>query len=55
MCIQNKLGHYAIHTVAFAGAKEAMELVLEIGKLIWYCYSTNSPLQIFSQPIHHAV
>lgn len=34
MCIQNKLGHYAIHTVAFAGAKEAMELVLEIGKWI---------------------
>ncbi|KTG06155.1 hypothetical protein cypCar_00031499 [Cyprinus carpio] len=32
MCIQNKLGHYAIHTVAFAGAKEAMELVLKIGK-----------------------
>ncbi|KTF76034.1 hypothetical protein cypCar_00041207, partial [Cyprinus carpio] len=32
MCIQNKLGHYAIHTVAFAGAKEAMEMVLEIGK-----------------------
>uniref|UniRef100_A0A8C2J1T4 Transient receptor potential cation channel, subfamily A, member 1b n=1 Tax=Cyprinus carpio TaxID=7962 RepID=A0A8C2J1T4_CYPCA len=30
MCIQNKLGHYAIHTVAFAGAKEAMELVLKI-------------------------
>ncbi|CAM4721838.1 unnamed protein product [Leuciscus chuanchicus] len=32
MCLQNKLGHYAIHTVAFAGAKEAMELVLKIGE-----------------------
>ncbi|XP_051542893.1 transient receptor potential cation channel subfamily A member 1-like [Myxocyprinus asiaticus] len=32
MCRQNKLGHYAIHTVAFAGAKESMELVLKIGE-----------------------
>lgn len=35
MCLQNKLGHYAIHTVAFAGAKEAMELVLKIGKQVF--------------------
>ncbi|XP_051970094.1 transient receptor potential cation channel subfamily A member 1-like isoform X1 [Xyrauchen texanus] len=32
MCRQNKLGHYAIHTAAFAGAKEAMEQVLKIGE-----------------------
>ncbi|XP_065151103.1 transient receptor potential cation channel subfamily A member 1b [Paramisgurnus dabryanus] len=32
MCRQNKLGHYVIHTVAFAGAKEAMELALKIGE-----------------------
>ncbi|KAA0704824.1 Transient receptor potential cation channel subfamily A member 1 [Triplophysa tibetana] len=32
MCSQNKLGHYAIHTVAFAGAKESMEMALKIGE-----------------------
>jgi len=43
MCLQNKLGHYAIHIVAFAGAKEAMEMVLKIGKHVQYSCCINSP------------
>lgn len=31
MCKQNKLGHFAIHAAAFAGARRAMELVLRQG------------------------
>ncbi|KAM9436779.1 transient receptor potential cation channel subfamily A member 1-like isoform 2-T2 [Clarias gariepinus] len=32
LCHQNKLGHYAIHTVAFSGAKDAMEVLLRKGE-----------------------
>ncbi|KAI4880444.1 hypothetical protein NFI96_000308 [Prochilodus magdalenae] len=32
LCHQNKLGHFAIHAVAFAGAKEAMEVILQKGE-----------------------
>ncbi|XP_073796424.1 transient receptor potential cation channel subfamily A member 1b isoform X1 [Danio rerio] len=57
MCIQNKLGHYPIHTVAFAGAKEAMEMVLKIGEEL----GVSSTLHINyldkskSTPLHLAV
>lgn len=29
--MQNKLGHFAVHAAAFAGAKEAMEVILKAG------------------------
>ncbi|XP_059390620.1 transient receptor potential cation channel subfamily A member 1-like [Carassius carassius] len=57
MCIQNKLGHYAIHTVAFAGAKEAMELVLKIGEELGLSTSLhiNYLDKTKSTPLHLAV
>uniref|UniRef100_A0A8C2IZP4 Transient receptor potential cation channel, subfamily A, member 1b n=1 Tax=Cyprinus carpio TaxID=7962 RepID=A0A8C2IZP4_CYPCA len=57
MCIQNKLGHYAIHTVAFAGAKEAMELVLKIGEELGLSTSVhiNYLDKSKSTPLHLAV
>uniref|UniRef100_A0A672KYE3 Transient receptor potential cation channel subfamily A member 1-like n=1 Tax=Sinocyclocheilus grahami TaxID=75366 RepID=A0A672KYE3_SINGR len=57
MCIQNKLGHYAIHTVAFAGAKEAMELVLKIGEELGFSTSVhiNCLDKTKSTPLHLAV
>uniref|UniRef100_A0AAY4ATT1 Ion transport domain-containing protein n=1 Tax=Denticeps clupeoides TaxID=299321 RepID=A0AAY4ATT1_9TELE len=57
LCTQNKLGHYAIHTVAFAGAKEAMEVILKWGEEVGY----NNECQINyldkskSSPLHLAV
>ncbi|KAJ8376614.1 hypothetical protein SKAU_G00071940 [Synaphobranchus kaupii] len=33
MCHQNKLGHFAIHAAAFAGAKKAMECILIKGAI----------------------
>ncbi|KAG9347939.1 hypothetical protein JZ751_003956, partial [Albula glossodonta] len=32
MCHQNKLGHFAIHAAAFAGAKRATEVILKKGE-----------------------
>ncbi|KAK2859429.1 hypothetical protein Q5P01_004049 [Channa striata] len=32
LCQQNKLGHFAIHAAAFAGAKKAMEVILKAGE-----------------------
>ncbi|KAM6976850.1 transient receptor potential cation channel subfamily A member 1-like [Aplochiton taeniatus] len=32
LCRQNKLGHFAIHAAAFAGAKKAMEVILKAGE-----------------------
>ncbi|XP_051738739.1 transient receptor potential cation channel subfamily A member 1b isoform X1 [Ctenopharyngodon idella] len=57
MCVQNKLGHYAIHTVAFAGAKEAMELVLKIGEELGISTSVhiNYLDKTKSTPLHLAV
>uniref|UniRef100_A0A8C1ILY9 Ion transport domain-containing protein n=1 Tax=Cyprinus carpio TaxID=7962 RepID=A0A8C1ILY9_CYPCA len=57
MCIQNKLGHYAIHTVAFAGAKEAMEMVLEIGEELGISTSVhiNYLDKTKSTPLHLSV
>lgn len=31
LCKQNRLGHYPIHAAAFAGAKKALEVILDIG------------------------
>lgn len=31
LCTQNKLGHFAMHAAAFAGAKKAMEVILKAG------------------------
>lgn len=31
LCKQNKLGHFAMHAAAFAGAKKAMEVILKAG------------------------
>uniref|UniRef100_A0A3Q2C6S8 Transient receptor potential cation channel, subfamily A, member 1b n=1 Tax=Cyprinodon variegatus TaxID=28743 RepID=A0A3Q2C6S8_CYPVA len=32
LCKQNKLGHFAMHAAAFAGAKKAMEVILKAGE-----------------------
>ncbi|XP_072234361.1 transient receptor potential cation channel subfamily A member 1-like [Leuresthes tenuis] len=32
LCQQNKLGHFAMHAAAFAGAKKAMEVILKAGE-----------------------
>lgn len=32
LCAQNKLGHFAVHAAAFAGAKKAMEVILKFGE-----------------------
>ncbi|KAG1953889.1 transient receptor potential cation channel subfamily A [Pimephales promelas] len=57
MCLQNKLGHYAIHIVAFAGAKEAMEMVLKIGEELGVSTSVhiNYLDKTKSSPLHLAV
>ncbi|XP_050954763.1 transient receptor potential cation channel subfamily A member 1b isoform X1 [Labeo rohita] len=57
MCVQNNLGHYPIHTVAFAGAKEAMELVLKIGQELGYSSTAqiNYLDKTKSTPLHLAV
>lgn len=31
LCKQNKLGHFPIHAAAFAGAKQALEVILNLG------------------------
>ncbi|XP_076027422.1 transient receptor potential cation channel subfamily A member 1b [Genypterus blacodes] len=36
LCTQNKLGHFAVHTAAFAGAKKAMEVILKTGEEMGY-------------------
>uniref|UniRef100_A0A8C6LV26 Transient receptor potential cation channel, subfamily A, member 1b n=1 Tax=Nothobranchius furzeri TaxID=105023 RepID=A0A8C6LV26_NOTFU len=57
LCQQNKLGHFAMHAAAFAGAKKAMEVILKAGeenghsaeKHINYLDKSNS------SPLHLAV
>lgn len=39
LCQQNKLGHFAIHAAAFAGAKKAMEVILKAGMTKLFCRS----------------
>lgn len=38
LCQQNKLGHFAMHAAAFAGAKKAMEVILKAGMMKEKCY-----------------
>ncbi|XP_072513302.1 transient receptor potential cation channel subfamily A member 1b [Salminus brasiliensis] len=57
LCHQNKLGHFAIHTVAFAGAKEAMEVILQKGEELGITTSghINYLDKSKSSPLHLAV
>ncbi|XP_060756563.1 transient receptor potential cation channel subfamily A member 1b [Neoarius graeffei] len=57
LCHQNKLGHYAIHTVAFSGAKEAMEVILNKGEELGILALThiNYLDKSKSSPLHLAV
>ncbi|KAG9283234.1 transient receptor potential cation channel subfamily A member 1 isoform X1 [Astyanax mexicanus] len=57
LCHQNKLGHFAIHTVAFAGAKEAMEVILQKGEEMGITTSghINYLDKSKSSPLHLAV
>ncbi|KAM9436489.1 transient receptor potential cation channel subfamily A member 1-like [Clarias gariepinus] len=57
LCHQNKLGHYAIHTVAFSGAKEAMEVLLQKGEELGISTLThiNYLDKSKSSPLHLAV
>ncbi|XP_076866837.1 transient receptor potential cation channel subfamily A member 1b [Brachyhypopomus gauderio] len=57
LCHQNKLGHYAIHTLAFAGAKDAMELILQKGEELGVSTVThiNYLDKSRSSPLHLAV
>ncbi|XP_068160257.1 transient receptor potential cation channel subfamily A member 1b isoform X2 [Antennarius striatus] len=57
LCRQNKLGHFAIHAAAFAGAKKAMEVILKAGEEI--CHVTQEHINYLdkskSSPLHLAV
>ncbi|XP_060717359.1 transient receptor potential cation channel subfamily A member 1b [Tachysurus vachellii] len=57
LCHQNKLGHFAIHTVAFSGAKEAMEVILQKGEDLGISTLThiNYLDKSKSSPLHLAV
>ncbi|TSK98379.1 Transient receptor potential cation channel subfamily A member 1 [Bagarius yarrelli] len=57
LCKKNKLGHYAIHTVAFSGAKEAMEVILQQGEKLGYSTLTHINFldKSKSSPLHLAV
>ncbi|KAG7488575.1 hypothetical protein MATL_G00035650 [Megalops atlanticus] len=57
MCHQNKLGHFAIHAAAFAGAKRAMEVILKKGEEKGYSTEThiNYLDKTYSSPLHLAV
>uniref|UniRef100_A0AAZ3QKU3 Transient receptor potential cation channel, subfamily A, member 1b n=1 Tax=Oncorhynchus tshawytscha TaxID=74940 RepID=A0AAZ3QKU3_ONCTS len=53
---QNKLGHFAIHTAAFAGAKKAMEVILKAEEM---GHSIEEHINVLdescSSPLHMAV
>ncbi|XP_056155818.1 transient receptor potential cation channel subfamily A member 1b [Lampris incognitus] len=57
LCQQNKLGHFAIHAAAFAGAKTAMEVILKAGEEMGH--STENHINFLdkskSSPLHLAV
>ncbi|KAF7655906.1 hypothetical protein LDENG_00048650, partial [Lucifuga dentata] len=57
LCTQNKLGHFAIHAAAFAGATEAMEVILKAGEEIGYSAETqiNYLDKSKTSPLHLAV
>ncbi|KAM7369953.1 hypothetical protein PAMP_011241 [Pampus punctatissimus] len=57
LCQQNKLGHYAMHAAAFAGAKTAMEVILKAGEEFGHtaeCH-INYLDKSMSSPLHLAV
>uniref|UniRef100_A0A669BZV4 Transient receptor potential cation channel, subfamily A, member 1b n=1 Tax=Oreochromis niloticus TaxID=8128 RepID=A0A669BZV4_ORENI len=57
LCQQNKLGHFAMHAAAFAGAKKAMEVILKAGEELGHsavCH-INYLDKTKSSPLHLAV
>ncbi|XP_013857780.1 transient receptor potential cation channel subfamily A member 1b [Austrofundulus limnaeus] len=57
LCQQNKLGHFAMHAAAFAGAKKAMEVILKAGEEHGHAAVThiNCVDKSNSSPLHLAV
>ncbi|XP_053198303.1 transient receptor potential cation channel subfamily A member 1b [Scomber japonicus] len=57
LCQQNKLGHYAMHAAAFAGAKTAMEVILKAGEELGHSSEghINYLDKSMSSPLHLAV
>lgn len=57
LCQQNKLGHFAIHAAAFAGARKAMEVILKSGEEVGH--TTTGHINYLdksnSSPLHLAV
>uniref|UniRef100_A0A9J8BXP3 Transient receptor potential cation channel, subfamily A, member 1a n=1 Tax=Cyprinus carpio carpio TaxID=630221 RepID=A0A9J8BXP3_CYPCA len=56
-CRQNKLGHFAIHAAAFAGAKKSLEVILLKGEEVGLSIDThiNYVDKSCSSPLHLAV
>ncbi|XP_054620938.1 transient receptor potential cation channel subfamily A member 1b [Dunckerocampus dactyliophorus] len=57
LCQQNKLGHFAVHAAAFAGARKAMEVILKAGEELGYFTDNhiNYVDKSNSSPLHLAV
>ncbi|KAM9774909.1 transient receptor potential cation channel subfamily A member 1b [Syngnathus typhle] len=57
LCQQNKLGHFAVHAAAFAGAKKVLEHVLKAGEELGYLGANqiNYLDKSNSSPLHLAV
>uniref|UniRef100_A0A672JFM3 Transient receptor potential cation channel, subfamily A, member 1b n=1 Tax=Salarias fasciatus TaxID=181472 RepID=A0A672JFM3_SALFA len=57
LCQQNKLGHFAIHAAAFAGARKAMEVILKSGEEVGHTIlgHINYLDKSNSSPLHLAV
>ncbi|XP_056439818.1 transient receptor potential cation channel subfamily A member 1b [Gadus chalcogrammus] len=57
LCSQNKLGHFAIHAAAFAGATRSMEVILTAGEKLGHPLEThiNYLDKSKSSPLHLAV
>uniref|UniRef100_A0A8C5FNY3 Ion transport domain-containing protein n=1 Tax=Gadus morhua TaxID=8049 RepID=A0A8C5FNY3_GADMO len=57
LCSQNKLGHFAIHAAAFAGATRSMEVILTTGEKLGHPLEThiNYLDKSKSSPLHLAV
>ncbi|XP_047424377.1 transient receptor potential cation channel subfamily A member 1b [Mugil cephalus] len=57
LCHQNKLGHFAMHAAAFAGAKKAMEVILKAGEECGHLAAShiNYVDKSNSSPLHLAV
>ncbi|XP_061662032.1 transient receptor potential cation channel subfamily A member 1b isoform X2 [Syngnathoides biaculeatus] len=57
LCKQNKLGHFAVHAAAFAGAKKALEIILKAGEELGHFGENhiNYLDKSNSSPLHLAV